>query len=356
MKRTKTISIKDVAASANVSISTVSHVLNGTKHVSNELRERVFVSVKKLGYEVNPIASGLKSGKTNTIGVVVPSISNVFYSRLLHSIHAAALKKNYSVCIYETQQNLEYEMRYVEALRLKRVDGILLTSCVDTERPETKAYIKTLIGLNINNKHIPIACIDSDISPNLDAVTTDNVAGVYTATKHLISLGRQYIAYLAAPLYFQNSKERKKGYLMALNDSGIPVCEERIIEGDFSPDNGAVCMKKLLERGCQLDGVVVGNDQMAVGAVWAIKKHGLKIPDDIAVIGFDDNYPASLITPSLSSISVPKDRLGSTAVDLLIERIRNPEAPRRLVRLPGKLIVRQTTDANSEAVWDLSGW
>ncbi|MGI6168110.1 MAG: LacI family DNA-binding transcriptional regulator [Christensenellales bacterium] len=356
MPKAKITSIKDVAALANVSISTVSHVLNRSKNVSSGLSKRVMDAVEELGYEINPIASGLKSGKTNMIGVVVTTIANIFYSELLHSIHAAALKKNYNVCIYETQQNLEHEIRYIDVLKSRWVEGILLTSCLDTDRPEAPGYIKKLTTLNINRKRIPVVCIDAAISETLDAVTADNRVAMFKATQHMFDIGKRNIAYVAAPFYFQNGKDRKMGYLDALQRNSAPIRQEFIVEGDFSPESGAACMRKLLSLGLPIDGVAVGSDQMGVGVIWELKQRGFRIPQDIAVTGFDDNFPATLISPSLSTMRVSKEKLGSYAFDLLIERINNPGAPRKLVELESELIVRQSTDFEKETAWSLKEW
>jgi DNA-binding LacI/PurR family transcriptional regulator len=356
MAKAKITSIKDVAMLANVSISTVSHVLNRSKNVSADLRKRVMDAVDELGYEINPIASGLKSGKTNMIGVVVTTIANIFYSELLHSIHAAALKKNYNVCIYETQQNLEHEIRYIDVLKSRWVEGILLTSCLDTDKPEADAYIKKLTTLNINRKRVPVVCIDAAISTELDAVTADNRNAMFQATQHLYDIGKRNIAYVAAPFYFQNGKDRKMGYLDALRHHNLPIRPEMVVEGDFSPESGAACMRALLELGQPIDGVAVGSDQMGVGVIWELKQRGFRIPEDIAVIGFDDNFPGTLISPSLSTMRISKEKLGAYAFDLLIERIHNPGLPRKLVELKTDLVVRQSTDASKETAWNLDEW
>lgn len=353
MKRNNTPNIKDVAAYANVSISTVSHVLNNTKKVSKHLQDKVIEAVKVLNYQTNPIAKGLKSKVTNTISIIVPSISSIYFPQILRSIHDEALKQGYSVSIYETRQSLESEIECIELLKSLWTDGIILSSSVDTDDSKSKHYIDSLSSLGSNNKRIPVVCIEAAISDNLDAVTANDRESIYQATKYLISLGRKNIAYIAAPTHFYMGKERKAGYIDALKSAGIPVREEYIIEGDYSPKSGHMCMQRLLARLNHIDGVVTGNDQMAIGAIRCIKDASLRIPEDIAVIGFNDNFPSTLINPPLSSMRVPKEEMGVIAFDLLINRIKNPDSERKLVQLKTDLIIRKSTESSGDDSWNL---
>lgn len=353
MNRNHTASIKDVAAYANVSISTVSNVLNNTKKVSKHLQDKVYEAVRVLNYQTNPIAKGLKSKVTNTISIIVPSISSIYFPQILRSIHNEAIKAGYSISIYETRQSIEREIEYIELLKSLWTDGLILSSSVNIDDPKSRSYLENLSSLSSNGKNIPVVCIESAISDKLDAVTADDREAICHATKYLISLGRKDIAYISAPTHFYMGKERMTGYIDALNSAGIPVREEYIIEGDYTPKSGHMCMQRLLARLDNIDGVVSGNDQMAIGAIRCIKDAGLRIPEDIAVIGFNDNFPSSLINPPLSSMRVPKEEMGAIAFDLLINRIKNPDAERKLVKLKSELIVRKSTEANGDDSWNL---
>ncbi len=349
MHHPKAATIKDVANYAKVSISTVSNVLNNTKTVSKPLYDRVLEAVKVLDYQTNPIAKGLKSKVTNTISIIIPSISSVFFPQILSTIHVEASKMGYTVSIFETREILQREKDCINLLESKWTDGIILSSCVDVENPSSKEYIQKLNAINI-----PIVCIEAAISDKLDAVIMNNQEAIYTATNYLISLGKKNIAYIAAPTRFYMGKHRKEGYLAALSDSGLPIREEYIIEGDYTPKSGHMCMQRLLARMIPIDAVVVGNDQMAVGAIRCIKDAKLNIPEDIAVIGFNNNFPSSLITPSLSTMRVPKEEMGAIAFDLLLNRIKNPDSPIKLVKLNSELIIRESTDPNGDSSWDLN--
>lgn len=355
-KNTKPVGIKDVARRANVSISTVSNVLNGTKTVSESLQERVMNAVSELNYEVNMVARGLKSGKTNTIAVIVPSLTSVFFPPLLKSIQTVANQNGYSLSVFGTTGRLEREKEYIQMLRSQWIDGILLSSCVDTDAPDSAEYIDMLSDLSVNGHPIPLICLESAIGPKLDAVVMDDKEGLKTATEHLISLGRKRIAYIAAPTTFSMGKSRREGYLAALKQNELPVDSQLIIEGDYSPVSGYDCMNALLARDVGPDAVAVGNDQMGIGAIRAILDAGLRVPEDIAVIGYNDNFPASLIQPSLSTIHVPKTEMGKMAFELFQRRAENPSASRMLVRLNGDLVVRNSTVAGTDTSWDLRSW
>ena len=241
-------------------------------------------------------------------------------------------------------------------LRSQWIDGILLSSCVDTDAPDSAEYIDMLSDLSVNGHPIPLICLESAIGPKLDAVVMDDKEGLKTATEHLISLGRKRIAYIAAPTTFSMGKSRREGYLAALKQNELPVDSQLMIEGDYSPVSGYDCMNALLARDAGPDAVAVGNDQMGIGAIRAILDAGLRVPEDIAVIGYNDNFPASLIQPSLSTIHVPKTEMGKMAFELFQRRAENPSASRMLVRLNGDLVVRNSTVAGTDTSWDLRSW
>jgi DNA-binding LacI/PurR family transcriptional regulator len=356
MSRSLTPNIKDVAEYAGVSISTVSHVLNNTKSVSKKLEERVREAVRVLNYETNPIAKGLKSKKTNTISVIVPSISSVFFPLLLRSIHVEASKFGYTVSIFETRESLEREKACIHLLKSLWTDGILLSSCADIDDPKSREYIESLSSISSGRKKIPIICMEAAISDKLDAVIMNDSLAIEEATAYLLSIDKKNIAYIAAPLRYVMGKNRKKGYINALKKAGLPALDEYIVEGDYSPQSGYTCMQRLLARMIPIDAVVVGNDQMAVGAIRCIKDANLRIPEDIAVVGFNNNFPSSLISPSLTTMKVPKEEMGMIAFDLFMNRINNPTSPRKLVELKADLIIRKSTDINGDDTWDLNHW
>ena len=356
----KPMGIKDVAAAAGVSIATVSNVLNGTKSVSPALVQRVMQAVDTLDYRANAIARGLKRGRTQSLCVIVPSIMSVFFPKLLHGMQQAASAHGYSLQIYETDQRLAQEQAILERLREQWIDGILLSTCAN---PQTDGdYLQALSRLSVNGRHIPVVCCESAPHPDLDAVVVDHFSAAKDAVAYLLGLGRTRIAHIAAPLRFAMGQARRDGYLAALQAANLPQQEARIAEGDYSPQSGYDRMCELLRGSHQPpDAVFCGNDQMAVGAIRAIQTHGLRIPDDIAVMGFDNNFPSTLISPALSSVAVPKQRMGRESVELLItrlEQLQQKETDRstRIVVLETQRVIRQSTDFHADSDWDLEDW
>lgn len=351
-----TVSIKDVAAYAGVSISTVSNVLNGTKTVSEALQRRVLTAVDELHYQANTLAKGLKSGKTNTLCVIVPSIVSVFFPKVLRGMQTAAAGHGYSLTIYETDENFEKEQDIVRMLRLQRVDGVLLSTCCDPQ--DNAAYVEELRHLSIDGKRIPVVFFEEAPHDGVDAVVVDNKGASKAAAAYLLETGRRNIAYIAAPMHrFMMGKKRYEGYLAALTEAGVAEDERLVREGDYTPISGYSEMRTLLSGGCRIDGVLCGNDQMAIGAIRALHEAGMRVPEDVAVMGFDNNFPGTLISPSLSTVSVPKQRMGQEAVELLLWRIEQGEnAPARMIELETNLIVRQSTDLRSSSAWDLYDW
>lgn len=360
-KRTKTgpehtVSIKDVAAYAGVSISTVSNVLNGTKSVSKELRGRVLEAAESLHYHANTLAKGLKSGKTDTLCVIVPSIVSVFFPKVLRGMQTAAANNGYSLTIYETGDDFQKERETIHLLRRQYVDGVLLSTCCDPA--ESAAYIEELRQLHIGGKRVPVVFYEEAPCDGVDAVVVDNKKASYKATTHLLEIGRRRIAYIAGPMHrFMMGKKRYEGYLAALSGAGLEPEEILLREGDYSPISGYEQTRALLLNGGGMDAVMCGNDQMAIGAIRALREAGLRVPEDVAVMGFDNNFPGTLITPSLSTMSVPKQRLGQEAVELLLWRIQQGEqAPPRMIEIDANLVIRQSTDIRSESAWDLYDW
>jgi len=351
-------SIRDVARKAGVSISTVSNVINNNKPVSPELRERVEKAIKDLNYKVNPVARGLKSRKTNQIGVILTSFSRIFFPLVLKGIQETAVKYGYSVCVYESDENIEKEKAYIKLLENSWVDGIILASCANVNVEEDKDYLHKLANLGSKHKKIPVVSIECTLGNGVtDAVLIDNRKAAYTAVKHLIDLGHKYIAHIAAPLKFPMGAHRLEGYKDALLEANIEIDEDLIKEGDYTPVSGYNAMRQLLLKEKLITAVFAGNDQMAIGAIKAIREAGLKIPEDIAVIGFDNVFPGSIISPSLSSINVPRYKMGAEAMDILHHKISNPEDTQRsVITLETRLIVRQSTDLRGDNTWDFYGW
>ncbi|MBQ9016614.1 MAG: LacI family DNA-binding transcriptional regulator, partial [Firmicutes bacterium] len=296
---TRAPGIKDVAREANVSISTVSHVLNGTKAVSEPLRKRVMEAVNELNYQVDPIGRSLKSGRSHSVAVLFPSITSVFFPPLLKSLQKSADQAGYSLTVHSTSGKLEKEKAQVQALTAQRIDGIFVSSCANSHDKKAQDYIQTLKGLHNNGHRIPVICLESALDSALDSVVVNDEQGSEQAVEHLIQLGRKNIAYIAAPQSYAMGRARTRGYVSALKKADIAFRKQYIAEGDYTPLSGYQCMQELLSRDISIDAVAAGNDQMAIGAMRALQEAGRKIPEDVAIFGYNDNFPASLVRPAL---------------------------------------------------------
>lgn len=305
--------MKDVAKRAGVSMTTVSHVINQTRYVSDELTARVKQAMQELNYYPNTLASSLRSGKTKIIGLVIPDISNQFFAEISRRIEDNGYEYGYSVILCNTDDDITKEKRYIDVLIAKQVDGIVFISAGG----ESNNLEKTL------DSHIPIVVVDRDME-NIaaDIVLVDNAVGGYTAARHLIQLGHRRIACITGQSPVTPSAQRVQGYKRALQETGIPIDEKLIVSGDFRYESGHQAMVKLLSLEPLPTGVFACNDMMAIGAVQAVNDHGLRIPEDISMIGFD-NIPFSQTTyPTLTTIAQPFDAMAKLIVDLLIEKIK----------------------------------
>jgi DNA-binding LacI/PurR family transcriptional regulator len=318
------------------------------------LRHRITDAVEKLGYEVNPVASSLKSRETMNIGVVIPNIHRIFFPQLIKGIQERCMEDGYNLIIYDSDDKLEKEQHYVRMLVNSWVDGIILDSVAAED--DTK-YFGFLNGLKNLKKRIPVVSLERQLDgEGMDSVIVDNRKGGRMAAGHLAACGCRRIALITGPLYSCMVRARMEGYREALGQAGLSAGEEWMAYGDFSPQSGYEAMKKLLDKPERPDGVFAANDQMAIGAIKAIFERGLRIPDDIKVVGFDNTFVASIVAPALTTIGVPKYRMGTVVADLLIGGIRREALRPQVVELPVELIVRGSTDALVSADWDLFGW
>ncbi|MBR0600459.1 LacI family DNA-binding transcriptional regulator [Sinanaerobacter chloroacetimidivorans] len=348
--------IKDVAKKAGVSISTVSNVMNEKKPVSPELRQRVNEAIEALQYEVNPVGRGLKSNKTNQVGVIVPSFNQVYFPAILQGIHEAGFKFGYAISVFETGGDVERERQHVRFLQHSWIDGIILASYANGENISDRKYIRSLVNSSSRKKKIPVVSLENVLDPGIDAVVIDNKKAAGIAVNHLLEQGHKAIAHVAAPLRFQIGALRLEGYRETLEKAGLKFDGSLVCEGNYSPISGYQCMMELLEREKHFTAVFAANDQMGIGVIRALLDRGYRVPEDIAVIGIDNNFPSTLVTPSLSSVNLPKYELGYQAMYLLTERMKEPDKPRCVITLDTELIVRRSTSKEGSDTWNLLNW
>lgn len=326
--------MREVAQQAGVSDATVSHVINNTRFVMPETRDRVLAAMSSLNYRPNALARSLRQGKTNTIGLILPDSANPFFAEISRSIEDEAFRLGYSVILCNTERDLKREHFYVDVLSKKQVDGMIFIAAGDQVDS-----LNFLLG-----EGIPVVLIDRDLpSREVDAVLSDNQKGGYLATRHLIDLGHTRIACIAGPSNITPSSERIIGYHMALEESDLPYDEELVLCGDYHPESGMQITKEFLAQDPRPTAIFALNDLMALGALRAAAESGCSVPEDLAIVGFDDIELACYTNPPLTTISQPKEETGIQAVNLLAGRISDKTLPPRRIVLQPQLIIRGST-------------
>lgn len=309
-----TVTIKDIAEAANVSVTTVSRVLNDKPDVSPNTRNKVLEKINELGYKPNSIARGLALKKTNTLGLIIPDISNPFFPDIARGVEDMANKKGYSIIFCNTDNEQKKEKEAIELMKEKQVDGILL-SLSTTNKDELK---------KLRNVKYPVVQIDRKI-PDIDypSITIDNYKSAYTATKHLINFGHQKIAHITGDLGTITGYKRLEGFKDAMNEANLNIKDSYIKKGNYSKKSGYENMLELLKNNNPPSAVFIANDLMAVGAYQAVFAFDLSIPEDISIIGHDNIDVTKLVNPTLSTMAQPKYKLGHKAVQLLIKEIES---------------------------------
>ncbi|ELY4520299.1 ribose operon transcriptional repressor RbsR [Cronobacter muytjensii] len=324
--------MKDVARLAGVSTSTVSHVINKDRFVSDAIRARVEDAVRTLNYAPSALARSLKLNQTRTIGMLITASSNPFYSELVRGVERSCFERGYSLVLCNTEGDEQRMNRNLETLLQKRVDGLLLL-CTETHQPSPA----------IMTRYPAIPTVMMDWSPfdgDSDVIQDNSLLGGDIATRHLIEKGFTRIACVTGPLDKTPARQRLEGYRTAMRRAGLPVPEGYEVIGDFEFAGGLRAMQSLLALPEPPQAVFMGNDAMAVGAYQALYQAGLSIPQDIALVGYDDIELARYMTPPLTTIHQPKDELGELAIDVLIHRMAQPELQQQRLQLTPVLMER----------------
>jgi LacI family transcriptional regulator len=332
-KSGKAASIYDVARESNVSVFTVSAVVNKKSHVSRKLRERVEAAIQKLNYRPNLIARSLANQRTHTIGMIVPDIANPFFPMVVRGAEDAAQKHGYNLLLCNSDDRLDKEERAVELLLSKRVDGILLTKAAEDFHPALRQMIKEM--------NIPFVLVMRTY-PKLtrDAVITDDYQGAYNAVCHLARAGRQRIGLVSGPLKVSNALARSQGFRDALKAKGLRYEKELVVEGDYRIESGFRAGHTLLSH--RPDGIYVANHLMTIGLLQAAEEMGLSCPDDFGLVSFDDYPWLSIFRPRLTTVELPKHQLGSEAAELLIARISGETGRATVRKLQPELRIRES--------------
>jgi len=325
--------IQDVAKAAGVSVATVSRVINNSKSVSDETRELVLETIKKLNYQPNLLGRNLRRAETRLILILLPSISNPFYSKLVKGAEDVAHKNGYNVMLCNTDSDIKRERVYLEHLKNRLADGLIFMS------PEIDKDELT----NISKKYPVVQCSEYKEGADVPRISIDNMAAAYKAVKHLIGIGHRRIGMISVRNEYVSTKQRELGYRKALEDSGIDFDSTLIKYGSYGFRSGLRAAKQMLSMENRPTAIFAISDSMAIGAIRAAKESGLKVPADLAVVGFDDISFASMCEPPLTTISQPKYDLGCAAMEMLLAQIQGKPFETKEVVLEHELIIRQST-------------
>ncbi|RBM26303.1 transcriptional repressor PurR [Vibrio tarriae] len=326
--------MKDIARLAGVSTSTVSHVINKSRFVSDEIAERVNNAAQQLNYAPSALARSLKMNRTKTIGMLVTTSTNPFFGEVVKGVERSCYHQGYNLILCNTEGDNQRMKASINTLLQKRVDGLLLMcSTLEGER------------LDVFDRYPDIPIVVMDWGPILfasDKIQDNSLQGGYMAAKHLIECGHKEIGCITGPLIRHQAQMRYEGYKRALAEAEIAMNPDWIVESDFECEGGYQAFEKLYQRGKLPSALFVSNDMMAMGVIQAASQRGLRIPDDLSLIGYDDVHIAKFMTPALTTIHQPKYRLGKAAVDTLLYRLENPDTTAQVVQLEPTLMVRSS--------------
>ncbi|EGQ9766075.1 substrate-binding domain-containing protein [Vibrio alginolyticus] len=327
--------MKDIAKLAGVSTSTVSHVINKTRFVSEEISERVNNAAKELNYYApSALARSLKVNRTKTIGMLVTTSTNPFFGEVVKGVERSCYQKGYSLILCNTEGDNERMRQSINTLLQKRVDGlILMCSSLEGER------------IDVFERYPDIPVVVMDWGPMLftsDKIQDNSLRGGYLAAKYLIDCGHTEIGCITGPLIKHQAQMRYEGYKRAMNEAGLEFNANWIIESDFECEGGYQAFKKMAQRDALPSSIFVSNDMMAMGVINAANELDIKVPDDLSIIGYDDIHIAKFMSPSLTTIHQPKYRLGQAAVETLVRKLDEKSTEAQVVQLEPTLVERKS--------------
>ena len=331
--------LDDVATHARVSRATVSRVLNNNPSVNEALRARVLQAIHELGYQPNRAARRLRSNTSDVLGLIISDIENPFFISVVRGVEDAAYQQRMSVVLCNSDENPAKQQMYLRVMWAERVGGLIISP---THAPGSQDLAE------LRQLGVPIVLLDRYTdSVDADAVVVDNAGGAQIAVHHLITLGYRRIATITGTLHLTTGAERYQGYLKALESAGIPFDRALVRSGDFKIESGYRLMVELLSLAQPPEAVFVANNLMTLGALRAAHEKSVRIPEDVALVGFDDMPWSGQLCPPLTAVAQPTYELGQEAVRLLVRRREDPDASYHTVVLQPRLVVRESCGALS---------
>jgi LacI family transcriptional regulator len=327
--------MRHVAMLADVSIATVSAVINGTARVRPERKKRVLEAMTALNYFPDAIARGLKTGKTNAIGVVVPDITNAFYPEVIRGVEDTAREAGYSVLLCDSNEDPHREADHLNSLFSRRVDGVLLACCVHS----------TAVSGTFRGRY-PVVFLDRIPAIFDAAVSSDNIHAGSLATRHLLELGHRRIAMVVGHLGLSPHLDRLEGFRKAMQEAHLPILDEYLITGDLQIEDSLASCRKLLDLPNPPTAIMVGNNKLLLGVLAGLEERAIRVPDQISILGFDDYLWNRYFSPSLTAIAQNTFEMGKRACELLLHSIKNDQGEDRIAKricLPTELRIRNST-------------
>ncbi|ABK52665.1 transcriptional regulator, LacI family [Acidothermus cellulolyticus 11B] len=329
--------LRDVARLAGVHAATASRALNPATRsmVSAETAQRVLEAAAQLGYVANPIARSLKTNRTNSIGVVIPDLTNLLFPPIVRGIDDVLSPLGYSLLLVNTDNDKEREAAHIASLRARQVDGLILAT----------ALLEDPLLQRLGEQRVPLVLINRRMNtPGFPSVTGDDAGGVYLAVHHLVTLGHRRIAHLAGPQHTSTGQFRLRAYRQALQDLGLPHDDDLVAHcSAWTEAEGARGLAELLDRGVEFTAVLAGNDLLALGCYDLMRERGIHCPDELSIVGFNDMPIVDKLQPALTTVRIPHYRVGSEAAHMLLERLHKPDTPAKSILLPLELVVRGST-------------
>ena len=327
--------IKDVAKRAGVSTTTVSHVINKTRFVAEETRNAVWQAIQELHYSPSAVARSLKVNHTKTLGLLATSSEAPYFAEIIEAVEHHCFERGYTLILGNAHNDLQKQRAYLSMMAQKRVDG-LLVMCSE--------YPDDLLKMLEENRNIPMVVMDwgESRADFTDTVLDNAFQGGYLAGRYLIERGHRDIGAIPGQLERNTGGGRHAGFLKALEEAGIAVRSEWIVQGDFEPESGYQAMQQILQQKQRPTAIFCGGDIMAMGAICAADEMGLRVPQDISVIGYDNVRNARYFTPALTTVHQPKAQLGEKALEMLLDRITSKREESQTIEVHPTLIERRS--------------
>ncbi|MET3696964.1 LacI family transcriptional regulator [Bacillus oleivorans] len=319
--------IRDVAKQAEVSVATVSRVINKRGYVHEETLKKVEQAIKELNYKPNDVARSLFKKTSNSIGFIIPDITNPFFPQLVRAVESTMIESGYTVILFNSDEVLDHELKLIELMESKYMDGLLVVS-------------NTITKDHLENLTMPVVAIDRVLDKGIPTVYVDNYKGARQAVQFLIKKGCQKIAYLHGPEKIFTAKERLRGYQDEMEKNGLPTF---IYPGNYELKASMMSTIRLLAEHPDVDGIFAGNDVMAVGAIKAASKMGYTIPKELKIIGFDGIDLATAITPELTTMHQPILEIGKKGSELLLQLIAGQSPEKKHYVYDAELVERNST-------------